>query len=226
VSTQARPKYTVEEYPLVFVYDTNITSVPTFSIKLLSGIDPVKEAMLGPAVVSRNLVALFIYGGVAGCIYEISCVADEIEKTARVAVLPTAATAPPSGGLPFLHRVNSMPYPVIYRDEISLGFSVIGGSIDVLVVPGTVEDDAVSLDFGIVEGYLSLPPTGNVEESIDLSFSVLGGLLKTSPVGEYEDAVSLGIAIQSGLMKPGPTGTFLDEIDLSISIVEGTLHVP
>lgn len=225
---QSKPKFTVEQYPLVFPFTSNIQGIPEVSVDVLYGSDPDKDLIVGLVVTFSNFVLVVIRGGVAGCIYSISCDVDEQVVSTTVAVLPTAAPPQEAGTIPFTALHTTPPYPAFFQDFGDVAFTVTSGALDTLVVPATFQPDA--LDVGFTVAFASIktpdPPTLSPDEA-DVGFVPVSGILFTSPNSSVEtdelDAVFLPV---SGVIGPAPLGLIEDFVDFGFGPIGGSISVP
>lgn len=227
MKTQNKPKYTVEQYPLVFSFASNVQGIPTITVEMLYGEDPNKDLFTGLSVVYRNLVLTIVSGGVPGCIYNVTCEVDDEVNSTAVAVLPTLAPGHSGTVVPFTELHTTPPYPGFYEDYLGLSFGPVGGSIDTLVVQGVLASDSVDLLFAPISGSLFEPgPSELAQDFIDVLFAPISGVLAAPPMGNIEDGVDLNFAPISGIIGPAPTGLVEDFVDLTFGPIGGTLGDP
>ena len=228
MKTQSKPKFTVEQYPLVFSFESSVQGIPVIAVEMLYGEDPNKDLLVGLTVVYANYVLAVISGGVAGCIYSINCTVDEVEVTTTVAVLPTLAPPQENPTVPFTELVTTPPYPGFFEDFADTSFSTVSGTLSTLVVQGWVQDDTSDVDFSVVTGALFTPdPPDLAPDSADFSFGPVAGILKAPPEGDIaDDDADVVFAPVSGELKDAPTGLIEDNADFTFGPIGGTLGVP
>lgn len=220
---QSRPKYTIEEFSIVFPFEENLPGVPEVFVELVSGEDPNKDSLIKAIRAYKNLAVVFIAGGVAGCIYKVSCLSVGAEISTIISVLHTFAEAPAGGFFPFTFRRNSFIYPLSYEDAVSVQASVVSGMLKALVQESSASDDFVDLTPSMISGKLFPSPTGYIYDSVNLTAAVQSGILYAAPLGSCADDVSILLAVQSAKLAPAPTGNVQDFVDISFGVIGGTL---
>ena len=150
-----RPKYTIEQYLVVFSFPDIVSDEPVVRAIAVIGDDPDADALVGLPYVSGSMVAVPVLGGIAGCVYEISCeteIAGEIlTYTGRLAVLPTAAVIPDEVvPLPFTLAVTTPPYVLESFSGISATASPTNARVELLTFPaGEYESNAYVVDMEV-----------------------------------------------------------------------------
>jgi hypothetical protein len=228
VKIQSKPKFTVEQYPLVFSFDASVQDSPHITVEMLYGEDPDKDLIVGLVTVYNNLVIVVIRGGIAGCIYSISCEADEQVISTTVAVLPTLAPYQDAAILPFTALHTTPPYPAFFEDFGLVGFSVTSGTLNTLVIPADMQDDLAEVGFTPVSGFIWTPdpPVLDPDET-DVGFIPVSGSLITSPNSDFgPDEVDVVFMPTNGTIGPAPLGLTEDFVDFGFGPIGGSISAP
>lgn len=208
MSTQHfRAKYSIEQYPVVFVFPGPVLGIPVVSIKVVSGDDPDKESFAGLPVAHENLVAVLLIGGLPGVVYEISCEASVggalYTLSGVIAVLSTPAVIPEGTAvIPFTETVTTPPYPYGYTEPVALESFALSGLHKVLIAIYEYLE-AVGLSAIALSG-LHRPLIASYEyrEFVDLESVALPGLHKLLLVMySYTEPVGLSSVALSGIQR-------------------------
>lgn len=150
-----RPKYTIEQYLVVFHFPDFLSTEPEVQAVTVSGEDPNSSSIVGLPYVDGNLVWVPILGGIAGCVYEISCAAvcagELLRYAGRLAVFPTAAEPPVNNTPPpFTLAVTTPPYVLEYFDGYKASATPLRAAIEgSALVAGTYKGDVVVADIEV-----------------------------------------------------------------------------
>lgn len=133
-----RPKYTIEQYLILFTFSAQVLGDPVVTVRVLSGDDPNSIAFAGFPGAFGDGVTVAVSGGIAGCIYEIACYAnvlggDEPEcQLGIVAVRDTPALMPGDGPtIPQVATQTTPPYSIYFEDFLDVSSNASDGNITI-----------------------------------------------------------------------------------------------
>lgn len=191
-----RAKYSIEQYAVLFEFSGNVIGDPKVSIDLVSGDDPDKDQILGFFFVQDSFVSVIVSGGVAGCVYDITCAAVvgiDIEAiTGRLAVKSTTALVPPGNSIaPYSLLYTTTPYPFVFMESVDLVSNARGGYA--IVYP----DEAVDILSVAIDGLKRTPLLTYAIpiEALDILSNALDGVQRT--ISKHYDIPIEGVDITS-----------------------------
>lgn len=198
-----RAKYTVEQYLIFFHFPGVIVGIPNIVVDVTGGVDPFPEGFAGLPIINGDTVACVVTGGIAGCIYRVTCEAvivgaEEFSISATIAVIATPAIPPrgSDGPPPVVQVVTTPPYPYLFKD--SLGVSSVA-------LPGTLHTFLLSYEYSEKISVASLALNGSIRslvlpyaylESVAVGSSPLDGVLR-SLVRSYEYRESVAVTSEA-----------------------------
>lgn len=136
---QLRPKYSIEQYPIILTFPGIVSSYPGVTVDIISGDTAPAKIFVGLPSVDRDKVLLSVSGGLPGAVYKISCTGmiegDPVVVSGILAVLPTVAQAPPGNSiLPFTDTLTSHPYSTYNVDDITVSSYALSGEQKLFLV--------------------------------------------------------------------------------------------
>ena len=176
-----RPKYSIEQYLVLFSFSAPLDSFPTILVEIVSGSATDAETFAGAPIIQGSDIFVRVTGGTPGCVYRVTCSGEiegvPVKKQGLIAVMPTSAVEPfgvPEA--PLTRSVTTPPYPVYEEGRLDTSLKMLSGLF--LQTPEDYIDVSVAALGGQIRDFIVFLPPQPPEESVDLGVVPIGGGLK------------------------------------------------